>query len=47
LDDSSKAEQIRAEAQFLFPKIDFSGVNYQPPSRAISASPTPTSGAEQ
>ncbi len=29
LDDSSKAEQIRAEAQFLFPKIDFSDVNYQ------------------
>ncbi|MEF1181570.1 PglL family O-oligosaccharyltransferase [Vibrio campbellii] len=47
LDDTSKAEQIRAEAQFLFPKIDFSGVNYQPPSQAISASPTPTSGAKQ
>ncbi|NOH68515.1 PglL family O-oligosaccharyltransferase [Vibrio rotiferianus] len=47
LDDTSKAEQIRAEAQFLFPKIDFSGVNYQPPSQAISASPTPTSSAEQ
>ncbi|MCR9984221.1 PglL family O-oligosaccharyltransferase [Vibrio diabolicus] len=46
LDDSSKAEQIRAEAQFLFPKIDFSGVNYQPPSQAISASPAPTSRAE-
>ncbi|MGR5133990.1 PglL family O-oligosaccharyltransferase [Vibrio alfacsensis] len=46
LDDTSKSEQIRAEAEFLFPKIDFSGVNYQPPSQAISASPTPTSGAE-
>ena len=46
LDDSSKAEQIRAEAQFLFPKIDFSDVNYRPPSQAISASPAPTSGAE-
>ncbi len=39
LDDSSKAEQIRAEAQFLFPRVDFSEVNYQPPSRALSASP--------
>lgn len=40
LNDSSKAEQIRAEAQFLFPKIDFSDINYQPPSQAVSASPT-------
>lgn len=39
LDDSSKAEQIRAEAQFLFPQVDFTQVNYQPPSRAQSASP--------
>ena len=39
LDDSSKAEQIRAEAQFLFPNIDFSDVNYQPPSHAQPASP--------
>ncbi|WP_182010915.1 PglL family O-oligosaccharyltransferase [Vibrio sp. B1FLJ16] len=39
LDDTSKAEQIRAEAQFLFPKVDFSRVNYQPPSKAQSASP--------
>ncbi len=40
LDDSSKAEQIRAEAQFLFPRVDFSQVNYQLPSRATSISPT-------
>lgn len=39
LDDGSKAEQIRAEAQFLFPRVDFSKVNYQPPSQAQSASP--------
>ncbi len=39
LNDSSKAEQIRAEAQFLFPRLDFSDVNYQPPSTAQSASP--------
>ncbi len=39
LDDSSKAEQIRAEAQYLFPRVDFSQVNYQPPSQAQSASP--------
>ncbi len=39
LDDSSKAEQIRAEAQFLFPRVDFSHVNYQPPSRAKTALP--------
>ncbi|WP_322803211.1 PglL family O-oligosaccharyltransferase [Vibrio alfacsensis] len=44
LNDSSKAEQIRAEAQFLFPKIDFSEVNYQPPSQAVSASPTSGAG---
>lgn len=44
LNDSSKAEQIRAEAQFLFPKIDFSDVNYQPPSQAVSASPTSGAG---
>ncbi len=42
LDDISKAEQIRAEAQFLFPKVDFSQVNYQPPSKAQSASPYPS-----
>ncbi|MDF4604122.1 Wzy polymerase domain-containing protein, partial [Vibrio parahaemolyticus] len=40
LDDSSKAEQIRAEAQFLFPNIDFSQVNYQPPSQAQSTTPS-------
>ncbi|OXE29767.1 ligase, partial [Vibrio parahaemolyticus] len=45
LDDSSKAEQIRAEAQFLFPNIDFSQVNYQPPSQAQSAT-TSVSDAE-
>jgi O-antigen polymerase len=30
MDDTSKAEQIRAEAQFLFPDMDFSQVSYQP-----------------
>ncbi len=40
LDDSSKAEQIRAEAQFLFPQVDFSQVNYQPPLNTQSASLT-------
>ncbi|WP_221070818.1 PglL family O-oligosaccharyltransferase [Vibrio alfacsensis] len=44
LNDSSKAEQIRAEAQFLFPKIDFSDINYQPPSQAVSASQTSGAG---
>lgn len=29
--DEEKAEQIRAEAQFLFPKRDFSNVQYIPP----------------
>ena len=36
LGDSSKAEQIRAEAQFLFPKQDFTLVNYRPKDQAIS-----------
>ncbi len=40
LDDSSKAEQIRAEAQYLFPRVDFSDVNYRPPSSAQSVSAT-------
>lgn len=31
LNDSEKAEQIRAEAQFLFPRRDFSDVQYVPP----------------
>ncbi|MDF2155614.1 PglL family O-oligosaccharyltransferase [Vibrio sp. CAU 1672] len=30
INDTSKAEQIRAEAQFLFPDTDFSQVSYQP-----------------
>ncbi|MGR5324913.1 MULTISPECIES: PglL family O-oligosaccharyltransferase [Vibrio] len=47
LDETSKAEQIRAEAQFLFPNIDFSDVNYQPPYQALSASPTPAPSAKQ
>ncbi|MDV6253620.1 PglL family O-oligosaccharyltransferase [Vibrio sp. EA2] len=47
LSDSSKAEQIRAEAQFLFPRVDFSTVNYQPPSQAQSASPLPEQSGEQ
>ncbi len=37
LGDLSKAEQVRAEAEFLFPKHDFTQVQYQPPSSARSA----------
>ncbi|MCF8780451.1 PglL family O-oligosaccharyltransferase [Vibrio sp. IRLE0018] len=38
LGDLSKAEQVKAEAEFLFPKNDFSNIHYQPPSAALSHS---------
>jgi len=38
--NESQAQQIRAEAEFLFPKQDFSMVNYQPPSQNRSTSST-------
>ncbi|EIO3939457.1 PglL family O-oligosaccharyltransferase [Vibrio vulnificus] len=38
LGDLSKAEQVKAEAEFLFPKNDFSNIHYQPPSAALSNS---------
>ncbi|MEZ9231147.1 PglL family O-oligosaccharyltransferase [Vibrio amylolyticus] len=37
LDDSSRAEQIRAEAQYLFPENDFSEIQYNPKPRESSA----------
>lgn len=40
LGDMSKAEQVRAEAEFLFPKQDFSQIHYQPPSVASSSVPS-------
>lgn len=39
LSDPSRAEQVRAEARFLFPNKDFSKVQYTPPSSAVSQSP--------
>ncbi|WP_187376716.1 PglL family O-oligosaccharyltransferase [Vibrio mimicus] len=36
LGDASRAQQIRSEAEFLFPNQDFSTVQYQPPSTATS-----------
>ncbi|OIQ24836.1 PglL family O-oligosaccharyltransferase [uncultured Vibrio sp.] len=38
LDDSSRAEQIRAEAQYLFPEKDFSTIQYTPVPREPSTS---------
>ncbi|MCK6262251.1 PglL family O-oligosaccharyltransferase [Vibrio sp. ZSDE26] len=45
LDDSSRAEQIRAEAQYLFPEKDFSMVQYQP-KLAESSSLSAATGAQ-
>ncbi|WP_441257290.1 PglL family O-oligosaccharyltransferase [Vibrio sp. Vf1514] len=39
LGDHSRAEQIRAEAEFLFPRQDFTTVHYEPPSAAVSSVP--------
>ncbi len=36
LNDTSKAEQVRSEAKFLFPKYDFSKIQYHAPSKASS-----------
>ncbi|PAR56615.1 ligase [Vibrio metoecus] len=43
LGDTSRAQQIRTEAEFLFPNQDFSTVQYQAPAKATSTA----SGAEQ
>ena len=46
LGDESKAEQIRSEAQFLFPNRDFSTVQYQRPSQVKSSTSSAQSSAQ-
>lgn len=46
LGDESKAEQIRSEAQFLFPNRDFSTVQYRRPSQVKSSTSSAQSSAQ-